>query len=925
VEACALKADLVEQLQRKQREKEIGIADLGLALFGMKAAPRPTKGSVEHFLSRLRLDERYVDPQQASIPPTPPPSPPTRRKGVNYRHRTSLQMGRDMRPSAERSTSASKDISGAPAVYIPYGGSVLADEHVNASELDREVLNAAMIFDMRHRRNTGGAGALLTALSPDPTWRRVADRYDRAALDEVRRERLAVYEKYDPFAKPPPPGVRRGKRRKRWQLEDSIFAPRTRTGNAKSFWETEEALERLFDADWEFARRGHGLEKLIQSADEQDGGGVWKDEDGNGTHDAVDTTREALRSNAGVIYGAFDYYAALFAPSNAWGEPDVYNMSFNAYLEFMRNSQLESDRCPKRLFETIWVQVNTPEATTKEQDKHNHLRLFNRHEFIQALVRIAIAGDDGKPRSPSAAVQRMFEGLRGSLPAEALQESNEFRRRNCYCFQTDLVLRKHVESLRNLFERYAQVNHDMADSLQHLTLLSCGEWLRFLQDMGLLETGQISEFGAKMVFMWSRMRSASDLSDRSEMRMRNFMFEDFMEAIVRLSTMVALPTDEDLRTSGMEDAGEYLMQLQIDDGQSASAYSQFIRERRTGWQREPRQRVWRCTDHLVTYLIRVIEFNTSRGEHGKYDARVSAAEAAEFLDRRKKGRSLSQLSSETSRMDGIKAAMAIVRQRLLEALHRVDVFSALTPDQLELLRDSMAEAPFKKGEYVFDQGDEGDTFYVITEGSAEVVRWEDGALNETILAALSEGAYFGERAILKKQVRYAGVRATSALHTMSITKRDFEEALGAPLETIIADKYQLNKAELTTALRSIELFANFTDELLEKLRDAMSSQSFKHGELVFEQGDEGNAFYVITHGEASVLRTDEGATEPHELARLQEWAAFGERSLIKSQTRYASIRVETPTLKVMAISAVEFEAAFGIGLGELLKLNVNYD
>ena len=49
------------------------------------------------------------------------------------------------------------------------------------------------------------------------------------------------------------------------------------------------------------------------------------------------------------------------------------------------------------------------------------------------------------------------------------------------------------------------------------------------------------------------------------------------------------------------------------------------------------------------------------------------------------------------------------------------------------------------------------------------------------------------------------------------------------------------------------------------------------------------------------------------------------QEILKSQTRYASIRVETPTLKVMAISSAEFEESFGIGLGELLKANDKYD
>ena len=54
---------------------------------------------------------------------------------------------------------------------------------------------------------------------------------------------------------------------------------------------------------------------------------------------------------------------------------------------------------------------------------------------------------------------------------------------------------------------------------------------------------------------------------------------------------------------------------------------------------------------------------------------------------------------------------------------------------------------------------------------------------------LAEGAYFGERALLKSDVRYAGVRASSAeLHTMAITRTSFEAALG-PLQNYISDVY----------------------------------------------------------------------------------------------------------------------------------------
>ena len=61
--------------------------------------------------------------------------------------------------------------------------------------------------------------------------------------------------------------------------------------------------------------------------------------------------------------------------------------------------------------------------------------------------------------------------------------------------------------------------------------------------------------------------------------------------------------------------------------------------------------------------------------------------------------------------------------------------------------------------------------------------------NYNVLAKIGEGATFGERALLKSEPRFAGVRATSALRTMCITKELFEHALGASLHDLIEDKY----------------------------------------------------------------------------------------------------------------------------------------
>ena len=58
---------------------------------------------------------------------------------------------------------------------------------------------------------------------------------------------------------------------------------------------------------------------------------------------------------------------------------------------------------------------------------------------------------------------------------------------------------------------------------------------------------------------------------------------------------------------------------------------------------------------------------------------------------------------------------------------------------------------FRAGQTIFRQGERGDRFYIIQEGAIVVSKTANG--ERTVLARLGEGAYFGERALIKDDVR----------------------------------------------------------------------------------------------------------------------------------------------------------------------------
>lgn len=94
----------------------------------------------------------------------------------------------------------------------------------------------------------------------------------------------------------------------------------------------------------------------------------------------------------------------------------------------------------------------------------------------------------------------------------------------------------------------------------------------------------------------------------------------FLEALVRVSTLKALPTDYEVAEAGHEDAATYLTALMATD---EAAYAQLVRERAVEWGAAPRQPADRCVAHVIAMVLREIEEETA----GRDDLRVTEKEA----------------------------------------------------------------------------------------------------------------------------------------------------------------------------------------------------------------------------------------------------------------------------------------------------------
>ncbi len=112
-----------------------------------------------------------------------------------------------------------------------------------------------------------------------------------------------------------------------------------------------------------------------------------------------------------------------------------------------------------------------------------------------------------------------------------------------------------------------------------------------------------------------------------------------------------------------------------------------------------------------------------------------------------------------------------------DILSRIPLFSSLPADEITRVAGALQEGRYDAGEILFLEGDAGNCFYVIVEGQLEVVK-ALGTPDERIIAVRGAGDYVGEMSlILVDGKRTASIRARTSLHTLEMTRADFDALL----------------------------------------------------------------------------------------------------------------------------------------------------
>ena len=111
------------------------------------------------------------------------------------------------------------------------------------------------------------------------------------------------------------------------------------------------------------------------------------------------------------------------------------------------------------------------------------------------------------------------------------------------------------------------------------------------------------------------------------------------------------------------------------------------------------------------------------------------------------------------------------RTEALPALKAVPLFAGLTPQQLRRVAEVGRVRLFRAGTAIVHLGEPGETFYVILDGHALVVRETGRPLK------LRTGDFFGELALIENVPRSADVIATDDVTALTIGHTAFKRLL----------------------------------------------------------------------------------------------------------------------------------------------------
>ena len=166
------------------------------------------------------------------------------------------------------------------------------------------------------------------------------------------------------------------------------------------------------------------------------------------------------------------------------------------------------------------------------------------------------------------------------------------------------------------------------------------------------------------------------------------------------------------------------------------------------------------------------------------------------------------------------------RNRAAATLRSLDLFRALTDEEIAHLAGDLVFAPFASGETITRQGAVAHFLYIVQKGTAEVRVSVDQ--EERLVATLNAPSFFGEMGLMTGEPRLASVIATTDVICYRLDKLAFDSIIRARPEIAaeVSGVLAGRRVELISVREGLDAAARRAREVSEQARIFASIRSF---------------------------------------------------------------------------------------------------
>lgn len=223
----------------------------------------------------------------------------------------------------------------------------------------------------------------------------------------------------------------------------------------------------------------------------------------------------------------------------------------------------------------------------------------------------------------------------------------------------------------------------------------------------------------------------------------------------------------------------------------------------------------------------------------------------------------------------------------------IPLFSDLPKEAFIALTERMELRIGGAGDVLVHEGDPGTSMFVIIQGRVAVRRRDTSSGTELELAELSDGAFFGEMALLSDAPRVASVVCIDDVMLFEISRELLADITREhPGVGEVMRRFHKNRL-ITNLLKTSPIFQPFSTTDKKDLIERFKSRSVDEGSYLITRERPGEGLYVLLSGRCDVLDTDPQGKEVL-LAELRDGDVFGEMSMLWHKKTCASVRASTP-------------------------------